>query len=351
MTATHDDNRTAAQPGPAPGAADPTSAIHQAAPEFALPYLMEYTPEAMIAEIRRVGALVQHPVLSIARFNRLARVHASTVIDHLGSWKTALQRAGLAHRFSGSKGAPQHRRSDRLLLAAIRAVARTRPAAVLTTAMLEEEGVPTGLLRMRFGSVAQAVRRAGFAHHNPTRRRTLEELHDNLLALWRHYGRAPSLREIGLPPSLVGRGPYLREYRTWKRALTAFVKGMHAYPEGRRVLDEATGTALARPWPGPRARPKAKRGRKIDLALRFRVLKRDRFRCTACGASPAEDPACKLHVDHAVPFSRGGGTELSNLRTLCARCNWGKGARGEEKSAGDRRPAIGQKPGPESLRP
>jgi hypothetical protein len=330
---TRPNDRMAADPAPAPGAADPQCAIHGEAPEFALPYLMEYTPEAMIAEIRRVGALVQHPVLSIGRFNRLARVHATTVIDHLGSWKTALQRAGLAHRFSGSKGALRDRQSDRLLLAAIRAIARKRSAAVLTTGMLEQEGVPRGLLCVRFGSVARAVKRAGFAHHNPTRRRTLEELHDNLLAVWRHYGRAPSLREIGLPPSLVGGGPYLREYRTWKRALTAFVKGMHAHPEGRRVLDEATGTALAVPWPGPRARPKAKRGRKIDLALRYRVLKRDRFRCTACGASPAEDPACKLHVDHIAPFSRGGKTELANLRTLCARCNIGKGARAEAPPA------------------
>jgi hypothetical protein len=322
--------QTAPVPAPAPGAADPQSAIRGAAPEFALPYLMEYTPEAMLAEIRRVAALVDHPVLSIGRFNRLARVHATTVIDHLGSWKTALQRAGLAHRFSGSKGPPKERRSDRLLLAAIRAVARVRSTAVLTTGMLEEEGVPTGLLRVRFGSVAKAVALAGFAHRNPTGRRTPEELHDNLLTVWRHCGRAPSMSEIGRPPSLIGAGPYLREHRTWKRALAAFVKRMHADPESRRILDQATGTALAAPWPGPRARAKAGNRRKVEPGLRFRVLQRDRFRCTACGASPAEDPACKLHVDHAVPFSRGGKTEFSNLRTLCARCNMGKGARGEE---------------------
>ena len=317
---------SAPQPAAGPEAADPAGTIRTQAPGFDLPYLLEYTPEAMLEEIRRVAALVDHPVLSVGRFNRHARVDASTVIDHLGSWKSALQRAGLSHRFSGSKGPPKERRSDRLLLATIRAVARVRATAVLTTGMLEEESVPTGLLRVRFGSVAKAVALAGFAHRNPTGRRTPEELHDNLLTVWRHCGRAPSMSEIGRPPSLIGAGPYLREHRTWKRALAAFVKRMHADPEGRRILDEATGAALVAPWPGPRARAKAGDRRKVDPGLRFRVLQRDRFRCTACGASPAEDPACKLHVDHAVPFSRGGKTEFSNLRTLCARCNMGKGA-------------------------
>ncbi|HEX4614769.1 MAG TPA: HNH endonuclease signature motif containing protein [Stellaceae bacterium] len=43
-----------------------------------------------------------------------------------------------------------------------------------------------------------------------------------------------------------------------------------------------------------------------------------------CGASPAKDPAVTLHVDHIVPWSKGGETVLSNLQTLCAPRNIGK---------------------------
>ena len=60
-------------------------------------------------------------------------------------------------------------------------------------------------------------------------------------------------------------------------------------------------------------------------SLRYDVLKRDKFRCTICGAT-AQD-GVKLHVDHIFPVSKGGKTELDNLRTLCERCNRGKSAK------------------------
>lgn len=60
-------------------------------------------------------------------------------------------------------------------------------------------------------------------------------------------------------------------------------------------------------------------------SLRYDVLKRDKFRCVICGAT-AQD-GVKLHVDHIFPVSKGGKTELDNLRTLCERCNRGKGAK------------------------
>ena len=58
--------------------------------------------------------------------------------------------------------------------------------------------------------------------------------------------------------------------------------------------------------------------------LRYQVLTRDKHRCTICGAT--QQDGVKLHVDHICPVSKGGKTELSNLRTLCDRCNLGKGA-------------------------
>ena len=64
-------------------------------------------------------------------------------------------------------------------------------------------------------------------------------------------------------------------------------------------------------------------GRSIPGWLRYQVLERDR-RCLLCGATKDDT---KLHVDHIVPWSQGGPTELDNLQTLCARCNLGKGNR------------------------
>lgn len=57
--------------------------------------------------------------------------------------------------------------------------------------------------------------------------------------------------------------------------------------------------------------------------LRYKILKRDGFRCQICGRS-AED-GVKLHIDHIIPVSKGGKTVESNLRVLCEDCNLGKG--------------------------
>jgi hypothetical protein len=56
--------------------------------------------------------------------------------------------------------------------------------------------------------------------------------------------------------------------------------------------------------------------------LRFRVLQRDGFRCQYCGRSPRDGAI--LHLDHVVPFSRGGETTEDNLITSCDQCNLGK---------------------------
>lgn len=64
--------------------------------------------------------------------------------------------------------------------------------------------------------------------------------------------------------------------------------------------------------------------RKISDKLRYQVLKRDNFRCCACGASPAKDSSVELHIDHIVPWSKGGETVIDNLQTLCSKCNLGK---------------------------
>ena len=64
--------------------------------------------------------------------------------------------------------------------------------------------------------------------------------------------------------------------------------------------------------------------RTISDKLRYQVLKRDNFKCCACGASPAKDPSVELHIDHIIPWSKGGESTLENLQTLCSKCNIGK---------------------------
>jgi hypothetical protein len=61
----------------------------------------------------------------------------------------------------------------------------------------------------------------------------------------------------------------------------------------------------------------------IPPSLRYQVLSRDEC-CLKCGQRP---PEVVLHVDHILPWSLGGPTELDNLQTLCGDCNLGKSNR------------------------
>ena len=64
--------------------------------------------------------------------------------------------------------------------------------------------------------------------------------------------------------------------------------------------------------------------RNISVTLRYQIMKRDNFKCVLCGASPAKDPSIELHIDHIIPWSKGGESTVDNLQTLCSACNLGK---------------------------
>ena len=68
------------------------------------------------------------------------------------------------------------------------------------------------------------------------------------------------------------------------------------------------------------------RSRTINEKIRLQILKRDDYKCRKCGRSPATHVGIFLHIDHVIPFSKGGSNENDNLQTLCNKCNLGKNA-------------------------
>ena len=58
--------------------------------------------------------------------------------------------------------------------------------------------------------------------------------------------------------------------------------------------------------------------------LRHLCFKRDNYKCKDCGATKDD---CPLEIDHIIPYSMGGRTELDNLQTLCKKCNRAKHTR------------------------
>ena len=138
-----------------------------------------------------------------------------------------------------------------------------------------------------------------------------EILFENILLLWQHHGRQPRRAELSQPPSTISQSPYNRRFKSWMTALKCFVEYVNSadVPAPLRSEERVANRQV---------------GREPSLRLRFKVLSRDRFSCQQCGASPAKDIGVDLHIDHIMPWSKGGGTIIENLQTLCLKCNLGK---------------------------
>lgn len=281
--------------------------------------LLAYDRTSLIAELRRVAALVPGQYLTQTAFNRLARVHSTTVRTAFGGWPQALTAAGLSGRFCDRTA----RRTPEAVISELQ-----RVAALLHTEKLgREEFERHSQFKQKavgnaFGSWKAALAAAGLSQR-AIREPTDEEFFENLLTVWTHYGRAPRYAEMKRPPSHISGKAYARRWLGWTKAVYAFV----AYAEASGGVG-ATQTAPAVSRPVPRQPTAAANPQRTpSVGLRYIVLRRDRFRCVLCGNSPAKDLTCELHVDHVVPFVDGGLTTLENLRTLCLPCNLGKGRR------------------------
>lgn len=289
---------------------------------FELQTLEEYSDDALLAELVRVAASLNGQRLTIKRFNERSKVHFTTLRYRFGSWRAALDRAGISESV-----APRTKTISRAdVLAAIRAFGAESDGRSATRGVVAGRlGIDPGTISRKFGKWEALLSEVGFPPVPLGRRYSDTECFENLLALWTHYGRQPHYAELNQLPSTVGSKAYVRRWGGWRAALAAFVRAANAADSPKpRSGRESTGTpevAAALAASGPRA---------MSLSLRYNVLSRDRFRCAACGRSPAKDGTIELHVDHIIPWSRGGQNVESNLRTLCMQCNLGKGARVDE---------------------
>jgi 5-methylcytosine-specific restriction endonuclease McrA len=287
---------------------------------FELRRMSDYSNEAILSEINRVATIITAPKLSRTEFRKHSRVSPQTVRRRFGSWEKALVAAGIGERFDSSN----------------RPVA---PDEVITelqrvSVLLDKESFTQDEFNScarfsdynvyrNFGTWHKAMRLAGLNTKPLGKRYTDEECFENLLAVWTHYGRPPFHREMSLVPSQVGSKAYTRRFGTWTKALEAFIA---------RVNSDTAAEPDLQPISGRDAEMKnrqvlASEQHGIRLGLRYSILNRDSFRCVACGRSPATHLGLVLHVDHIMPFSKGGKTVCENLRSLCQDCNLGKGSK------------------------
>jgi len=306
---------------------------------FELNRLLAYDDEALIVELKRVASLIKTPYMTEAAFDKVSKASSSLIRRRFGGWQQALGRADLAERYSGTaasrKLVAQRMRSysDEELLTELRRVSDKLGGKPVTVTLFNKHAtMGAETVRQRFGSWWAALKKADLVISNLGKRYSDEDYFENLLTVWTHHGRQPKYNEMDEAPSWIPSGAYEAKWRTWRKALLAFLKRVNQDPpqEDLSISEEepkhTSQTVLA--GRDRRAKPrriKKEDDRQIRLGLRYEVLKRDNFRCVLCGASPAINLRCVLHVDHIIPYSKEGKTVAENLRTLCEKCNLGKG--------------------------
>jgi hypothetical protein len=198
------------------------------------------------------------------------------------------------------------------IVADLKRVASTLDTSVLSQRAYAAAGsFSTTAIKDRFGSWNAAIAAAGLDANTKNKRITTEELFDNLREVWIARGRQPRKGEMVGPISKFTRDPYTKRFGSWLNAVRAFVTDVN-----RDAKFEGTiKTQIEVQGRGPRD---------PSLRLRFLVMNRDNFKCRHCGRSPATDTSVILHIDHLTAWSKGGGTTLENLQTLCQDCNLGK---------------------------
>ncbi len=288
--------------------------------------------------MQRVANLISTERITRQEFDKHSKASFSTISKRFGGWKNALERAGLENRWSrkalkqagiGTQKLTAQRFTDDELIAELHRVAAMFEGQPLTTETFNLYGRVCAItIARRLGSWNKAMKQAGLEVPNKGKRYTDDEYRENLLQVWTHYGRQPIYGEMNKPPSTIKATAYEKKWGKWRSALSAFVKYANSDSNlsttasvGEQPVPEVISPHITKP------KEIIKEKRSLSIGLRFKILHRDNFRCVLCGASPATHLGCELHVDHILPWSKGGRTVEENLRSLCASCNIGRGNR------------------------
>jgi hypothetical protein len=169
-----------------------------------------------------------------------------------------------------------------------------------------------------------------------TRRRSsysVQELFDEMERIWVHLGHRPSRDEWRAANPRISYDSVYRRFGSWTKACLNFIE----YKSGGVIVDAVETNEKniklqeyhveVNKNNDTRGLKILEKTRTIPLSVRIKVLSRDNFHCMFCGKSPAIDIGTKLHIDHIVPFSKGGTNTVENLQTLCEECNLGKSNR------------------------
>ena len=296
-------------------------------------YHRNVSDEELLEDIKYVAGLLEKRSITVKEYmSSGGQYHFSTFQRRFGSWINALQQCGMSPEKTqeNRKGIPEKELLEDICRVAIKLDKQT-----INSAEYSEYGkYSRDVAIRRYGSWNQALVAAGlepFDHPlGGGSKNKVSEMacYEEIERIWTKLGRQPTSTDVRNGISKYSLHIFERRFGSWRKALEAFVSYMNnteneksdnIIPE--RINENASDCTVGK---NSIIETKHKTQREIGLRSRFLVFKRDGFKCCMCGRSPSTTPGLELHVDHIIPWTKGGESTIENLQTLCSDCNIGK---------------------------
>ncbi len=292
-------------------------------------YHKNITKAELIKDLLNVANKLNKQYLSRSEYSSIGKFSANPYIRVFGTWKNALASAGLStYRVKED----YYRINNDELIEDIRHVADVLHKDTITTLdykMYGKHRIQTVLARfVSWNNALNKSKLCSTKYHKITD----DELFEEIEKMWIKKGSQPTTSDIRNGLSKFSLNTYSRHFGGWRFALKEFILWVKS-DKGDCSINSEQSSCENIVMPNNNEvnikninliNVKHRTGREANLRLRFKVLQRDNFKCCLCWASPAKDPTVELHVDHIIPWSKGGETTIENLQTLCSKCNYGK---------------------------
>jgi len=292
-------------------------------------YHRNVSDKELLDDILRVAKALGKESITIEEYMANgSKYHYSTIQRRFGGWTNALREAGL--QLSQAQVSIQ-KVSENDLIEDLQKVANKLGKKTISSSEYSKHGKHSKQTVFRkFDTWNNALLMSGlqpFDHPlgGATNRISEYACFEEIERIWILLGRQPTTTDIKNGVSRYSLHVFERRFGSWRKALETFVAYMNGEKDAE-IPEETEDIQLPVDVQqfNTASQPVHKTKREINLRMRFLVMKRDDFKCCMCGRSPATTPGLELHIDHIVPWSKGGETVIGNLQTLCSDCNLGK---------------------------
>lgn len=294
-------------------------------------YHRNISDEELLNDIIRIAKKLGKDSITIKEYvDNGGQYHSSTIQRRFNGWVRALQKCGLA---PNKKQISVSGISTIDMISDLQRVSDRIGKKTITTSEYTQYGqYSIDIFFRKYGSWNSALKTAdlvpfdhplgGGTKNKVSEYACLEEIE----RIWIMLGKQPTTTDIKNGISKYSLHTFERRFGTWRKALEFFVAYMNGEQEVKKPDEPEDDIQLPDDIQEriENEMPTHKTKRAINLRMRFLVMKRDNFKCCMCGRSPATTPGLELHIDHIVPWSKGGETVIDNLHTLCSDCNLGK---------------------------